>query len=135
VLAPATTTRDASICWSNERGELHDHVGERLKEAGYVLVPNGCDVRLSWSAKRHPGRNGIGRGWRSIRPHISSANLVVRTGDDSALIDELHWDFNELDVPDDDPDRLAVIFVNALSSSKKVAAIEPTAVDVATTRR
>src|SRR5438046_2030566 len=121
VLTPATVTRDASVCWSDEKEPLHAVVGARLQEAGYVLVPSGCDIRLSWSAVRHPGQVGYARRQRSIRPHISRATLVVRTEDESKLVDQMHWDFNELDVPDDEPDRLAILFVNALNDSKNVA--------------
>lgn len=116
-----------TVCWDSKLGPgpLRPLVAYRLREAGYILVDHNCDFALSWAVRTQRQTRGVGggRGTRpgGVRAHYSKATLVAIR--DGTIVDEVHWRFGEFDIPQDEPDRLAILFVNWLNASPKVAAL------------
>jgi hypothetical protein len=118
----ATTTQGLAVCWSppdegdaaSGTGELKKAVGARLGSAGYRLVTAGhCDLRLSWDLKSQE-HNGT-HGYREV-------TLIMRDGK-GTFVDRAHMEFLQWDVPVAEPDRLAILMVNAVNASAKVATL------------
>jgi hypothetical protein len=113
-----------SVCWraadAAGRGLNHDvraAIGKQLEAAGYRVVPRECDLRLSLNYTLEDGASGL-----SFR----AAQLAVRDRDRALLFDE-SFKFGSDDVPIGRPDRLAIVLVNAMNASSKVAGIVPAA--------
>ncbi|HEY1954425.1 MAG TPA: AgmX/PglI C-terminal domain-containing protein [Polyangiaceae bacterium] len=109
-----------SVCWRDvddsdlglER-PVRVAIGKRLEAAGYTLVKHGCDLAVGWSfTTRGHGSDTAFWGLR----------MTVRRGD-GTLVDHGERTFGPSDLPADDPDRLAMVVVNALNASPKVAAV------------
>lgn len=112
----AGATKTLTICWREkdeaDEGALHDALTSRLRGAGYALSAHDCDVGLE-----------IATAWKRERAHsgYERATMVVRSND--AVVDKIQMAFEPDDVPEDEPDRLAILLVNALNASAKVAAL------------
>jgi hypothetical protein len=116
----ATATKDLTVCkHDTDEGDdapmrgVVDAMKTRLTGAGYRLVDANCDIQLSFSftTKTRDGDSGI-----------RDATMVVRDGN-AAFVDKIHMEFQQSDVPADEPDRLAILLVNALNVSAKVGAL------------
>jgi hypothetical protein len=100
----ATATRGFKVCWRpSDTGDnyaqqrFRDAFGPRLTGAGYVLVPTGCELQLSWTLETERVR---GPGW------FKNATLVVRSAS-GAFVDKLSLDFMQDQAPAEEPDRVA----------------------------
>jgi TPR repeat protein len=89
--------KNASVCWRQEDydPQLMPLLGTRLTSAGYSLVDSGCDLKVG------------------VKPQGAEVALTVR-GSNGMTLDELRVQREA------DPDRLAVVIVNALNGSRKV---------------
>jgi hypothetical protein len=120
VLRQATTTRGLKICWrADDEGDdavgraLRAALTQRLGQAGYVLVPSSCDFHLAYTSTtqwRHPP------GW------FAQVRVVLRSRSGSFL-DKLVLNFNPYDVSADDFDQIAILVVNGLNDSPKLAGV------------
>lgn len=111
-------TAGLSVCWRDpDDGDLgidralRTTLANRLKAAGYVLVKRGCDLSVSWAYTTRG--NDDDNAFRTAR-------ITVRTGD-GTLLDEHDFQFGQSDLPADDADRLAIVLVNAINASPKIA--------------
>ncbi len=115
----ATTTKTLAICWrdpdkADDQSDtaLMNAFKSRLASAGYRVLTKGvCDIDVSWKLSMRGTRNEDDESYREV-------TLTVR-GD--GPLDVIHLSFGPGDVPTNDPDRLAVLMVNALNASAKVA--------------
>lgn len=115
----ATSTKTLAICWRDpDKGDdasdtaLMNAIKSRLSSAGYHVLTKGvCDIDLSWKFSTRGHRNEDDESYRE-------ATVTVR-GD--GPLDVLRLSFGPGDVPTGDPDRLAILIVNALNASAKVA--------------
>ena len=115
----ATSTKTLAICWRDaDKGDdasdtaLMNAIKTRLGSAGYRVLTKGvCDIDISW---KFSSRGTHGEDDMSYR----DVTLTVR-GD--GPLDVIHLTFNAGDVPAGDYDRLAILMVNALNASAKVA--------------
>lgn len=114
----ATATKAIVVCW-DDPSERDDDTGflkalkARLIGAGYDLTSPVCDIVFSYAFE-----------WGSDRgdKYYREATLIARTG--SGTVDKINLTFEyPTDVPASDTDRLAILLVNALNKSEKVAAL------------
>lgn len=117
----ATATKSVVVCWRDaDRGDepsnaaLIESMARRLRGAGYAVVANGsCDVTLEW--------NVATKGWRNEDDDsYRAATLTVRAVG-GTFIDKIHLEFGPGQVPANDSDRLAILLVNQLNASQKLA--------------
>jgi hypothetical protein len=116
----ATSTKTLAICWRDpDKGDdasdtaLMNAFKSRLSSAGYHVLTKGvCDIDVSWKLSTSGHRNEDDMSYREV-------TLTVR-GD--GPLDMIHLSYGPGDVPTSDPDRLAILMVNALNASAKVAA-------------
>jgi len=111
-----------SVCWrALDAGDagldraLRVAIGKRLESAGYALVPTACDLSVSW---------GYTTKGRDFDMAFRTARLSVR-GRGDAMLEHRTFEFGPSDLPIDDPDRLAIVLVNAVNASARVAAVSP----------
>lgn len=116
-------TPGLSVCWrepdSGDEGTdraLRLAMGKRLEQAGYVLTPRSCDLGVDW------GYTTKGRDYDMA---FRTARLSVR-GRGNKLLEHRDFEFGPSDLPIEDPDRLAIVLVNAVNASTKVASLMPT---------
>lgn len=115
----ATATKSLAICWRDpDKGDdasdttLMNALKARLSSAGYHVLTKGvCDIDLSWKLATRGHRNEDDESYREV-------TLTVR-GD--GPLDVIRLSFGPGDVPTSEPDRLAILMVNALNASTKVA--------------
>jgi hypothetical protein len=120
VLRPAPVN-GIQVCWQPEdqgddlepvQRELHKAVGQRLADAGYRLVARGCDLQVFYQYTT----KGVGLGsFRTVH--------VVLRDDIGKFMDRFALDFAPSEAPADEPDRVAILLVNGVNDSAKVAAI------------
>lgn len=116
----ARATRGLRVCWdSRNEGEddaafaLKQAIGTRLAGAGYVLVPNRCDFRVSWTTKWQEHRDGA-------HPWYTRVGIVLRTPS-GTFLDSLTLEYLQGQVPVEEPDRMAILMVNAINDSTRLA--------------
>lgn len=115
----ATATKSLAICWREPDSAddasdtaLMNAIKARLRGAGYSVLTKGvCDIDLSWKYATRGQRDEDDESYREV-------TLTVR-GD--GPLDVIRLAFGPGDVPAKDPDRLAILMVNALNKSAKVA--------------
>jgi hypothetical protein len=115
----ATSTKSLAICWRDpDKGDdasdtaLMNAIKSRLSSAGYHVLTKGvCDIDLSWKASTSGHTNEDDMSYREVQ-------LTVR-GD--GPLDVIHLSYGPGEVPASDADRLAILMVNALNASAKVA--------------
>jgi len=117
-------TPGLSVCWREpDAGDeatdraVRRAIGKRLKDAGYVLTTGSCDIGVEW------GYTTKGRDYDMA---FRTARLSIR-GRGDALLEHRDFEFGPSDLPIEDPDRLAIVLVNAVNASRKVASLMPTA--------
>jgi hypothetical protein len=117
-------TRGLSVCWyeavaADQRAnrDVRKAIAKQLEAAGYRVIPRDCDLRLSLSYTLEDGAIGL-----SFR----TAQFAVRDRTRAPLLDET-FKFGSSEVPIGEPDRLAIVLVNAMNASSKVAAVVPPA--------
>jgi hypothetical protein len=110
-----------SVCWREpDQGDegvsraLRITLGQRLVAAGYELVHSRCDLHLDWGFHVHGP---------SYDKAFRSARLIIRTRDE--VVEKLKFEFSATDAPANESDRLAIILVNAINASPKVARMLP----------
>jgi hypothetical protein len=116
----ATATKSLAICWRDpdkvddaSDTSLMNAIKSRLASAGYRVLTKGvCDIDFGWKFSTKGTRNEDDESYREV-------TLTVR-GD--GPLDVIHLSFGPGEVPTSDPDRLAILVVNALNASAKVAA-------------
>ena len=111
-------TRGLSICWrdADDGDEATNRVlikalADRLKRAGYDLDPHDCSIQMSWAYSTKTVADE--ESFREVK-------MTVRDATNGSLVDTMDMHFGEGDVRSDEPDRLAVILVNALNASAKL---------------
>lgn len=116
----AGPSRGLSICWvktdatyTGTRRALHEAIKTRLEGAGYLLVERACDLRLWW--------NWYSRNDTTFEAFLA-VDLKVQNGSGD-LIDKIRLEYGATEVPVSEPDRLAILMVNAINASSKVAAV------------
>lgn len=116
----ATATKGLVICWRDaDQGDegasstLITVMAKHLRAAGYHVVTKGtCDISLEWAFASRGHDNEFDSSYRE-------ATLTVRDG--STFIDKIKLEWGPGEVPTDDSNRLAILLVNALNASAKVA--------------
>ena len=116
----ATATKDLVICWRDpDQGDdasnasMIHAMAKALRGAGYQVVTKGiCEISLEWQLASRGHENEFDSSYRE-------ATLTVRDG--STFIDKVQLEWGPGQVPTDDPNRLAILLVNALNASAKVA--------------
>lgn len=115
----ATETKGLVICW-NDAEKLDDDskpflvaFKKRLEAAGYDLTSSVCDVTF-----------GYGFRWKEDRGEKGYTEATVTISDGKAVVDRIKLEFEEVwEVPSTEPDRLAILLVNAMNKSTKLAAV------------
>jgi hypothetical protein len=123
----AEATKDVVVCWSAkvdgpdpddigltaEQISLRHAIERRLTGAGYALSHKKCDVRIRWN-------NTWGRARGEERSyHASTLTLFTPKGE---VIDVVQYEFERDHFPVEEPDRLAIMFVNSMNASPKMSA-------------
>lgn len=108
-------TPGLSICWrapdAGDEGTdraLHVAIGNHLKDAGYVLTSNSCDLQVEWGYETKGREDDMA---------FRTARLTVR-GPNNELLEHRDFEFGPSDLPIEEPDRLAVVLVNAINASR-----------------
>jgi hypothetical protein len=115
----ATSTKTLAICWRDpDKGDdsadtaLMNAIKSRLSSAGYHVLTKGvCDIDVSWKLSMKGTRSEEDESYREV-------TMTVR-GD--GPLDVIRLSFGPGEVPTKEPDRLAILMVNALNASSKVA--------------
>jgi len=122
----AEATKDLVVCWAAptegpdpeeigvrpEAIALRRAVRKRIEEAGYTLAPKKCDLRVRW---HDDWKERGGDKW------FSKATLTMFTPK-GEVIDVVEYELERRNYPVEEPDRLAILFVNSMNGSAKVAA-------------
>lgn len=114
----ATATKGLVICWNDAENKSVDEdkaflvaFRKRLESAGYDLTSSLCDVTFAYSF-RSKGEHGE-QGYTEVTLTLSDAHGVV---------DHIKLEFEEVwELPTSDHDRLAILLVNAMNKSDKLA--------------
>lgn len=116
----ATITKGLVICWNDEEQKADDDdkpfyaaVRKELERAGYDLTSRVCDVTL-----------GFKLGWQTDQGDKGYTNASLVVSDAHGVVDKFELHFDQItDVPYKEPDRLAILLVNEMNKSQKVAAV------------
>jgi len=117
----ATGTKGLVICWNDEEKNADQDdrafltaLRKRLEGAGYDLSSRICDVTLGYHLSSVNDRGDKG---------FTEASLTVSGA--HGIVDKIKLSFDEpTDVPTSEPDRLAILLVNAMNKSEKLAAFK-----------
>lgn len=123
----AEATKSLLICWGKAHTEgpdpedigaaeesiaLRKAIQQRLEGAGYTLASKKCELRVRWhdSWQSRGGDKGY-----------SGATLTLFTPK-GEVIDTVQYELDRNHFPLEEPDRLAILFVNSINASAKVGA-------------
>lgn len=122
----AEATKDLLVCWyapnegpdpeevgaTPEAVALRRSIHTRLEGAGYKLASKKCELRVRWhdTWKERGGDKGY-----------TAATLTLFTPK-GEVIDVVQYELERNNFPVEEPDRLAILFVNSINGSAKVAA-------------
>ena len=117
----ATATKTLIVCWRDP--DSGDDASDRplmmalkaqLISSGYHVVTKGvCEIDIGYKTHARGQRNEGDDSFRDI-------TITVR-GDNNIPVDVIHLEYASGEVPADNLDRVAILMVNAINASAKLA--------------